>query len=169
MPLSTQTLIQVNAFLSNTGADLTVPSANIVFAQQLNLDTGTGAGQADKVYVDTNTLGASGTVDIDLAGSLTDALGAALTFVRVKGIFLRAAVGNTNNVVLGGAAATQFVGPFGAAAHTIAVRPGGFFGIMSQDATGWAVGAGASDFLRVANSAAGTSVTYDILIIGASA
>src|SRR3954469_11691779 len=123
MPLSTQALLSVTAFLSNTTADLAVPSAQFSFGSQVNLDTGTGANQADRIYVDTNTLTASSTVDIDLAGSLTDALGAALTFVRVKAIFLRASTGNTNNVVLGGAASNQFVGPFGAAAHTMHVKP----------------------------------------------
>lgn len=169
MPLSTQVLLSVSAFLSNTGADLSVPSANFNFASQVNLDNGTGLNAADRIYVDSNTLAASATVDIDLAGSLTDALGAALTFARVKAIFLRAAVGNTNNVVLGGAAATQFVGPFGAATHTIAVKPGGLFAVVAPDAAGWSVGAGASDLLRIANSAAGTGVSYDVMIIGASA
>lgn len=169
MPLSTQALLSVSAFLSNTGADMAVPSANFVFASQVNLDSGVGLNAADRIYVDSNTLGASATLDIDLAGSLTDALGAALTFARVKAIFLRAAVGNTNNVVLGGAAATQFVGPFGAAAHTMAVKPGGFLANIAPDATGWVVGAGATDLLRVANSGAGTGVSYDIMIIGASA
>lgn len=169
MPLSTQALLSVSAFLSNTAADLAVPSASFVFASQVNLDTGTGLNQADKVYVDTNTLGASSNVDVDLAGSLTDALGAALTFARVKAVFLRAASGNTNNVVIGGAASNQFVGPFGAGTHTIAVKPGGFFGIIAPDATGWAVTAGTGDLLRIANSGAGSSVTYDLMVIGASA
>lgn len=169
MPLSTQALLSVTAFLSNTSADLAVPSARYEFATQVNLDNGTGLNAADRIYVDTNTLAASATTDIDLAGSLSDALGAALTFVRVKGIFLRASAGNTNNVVLGGAAATQFVGPFGAAAHTMHVKPGGFLANITPDAAGWTVGAGASDLLRVANSGAGSTVTYDLMIIGASA
>lgn len=169
MPLSTQTLIQVNAFLSNTAADLSVPAANFTFATQANLDSGTGLNAADRIYVDTNTLTASSTVDIDLAGSLTDALGAALTFARVKGIFLRAAVGNTNNVVLGAAASNQFFGPFGAATHTTNVKPGGYLAMLAPDAVGWPVTAGTGDLLRVTNGGAGTSVTYDIVIIGASA
>ena len=169
MPLSTDVLFQVGAYLSNTSADLTVPSANFAFAQSIHLDNGTGANAADKLYADSNTLAASGNVDIDLAGSLTDALGASLTFARVKALFLRAAAGNTNNVVIGGAASNQFVGPFGAAAHTFAVKPGGFVGWVAPDATGWAVTAGTGDLLRIANSGAGTSVTYDVVIIGASA
>lgn len=169
MPLSTQTLIQVNAFLSNATADLSVPSANFNFALQANLDSGTGLNAADRIYVDTNVLTASSTVDIDLAGVLTDALGAALTFARVKGIFLRTLVGNTNNVVLGAAAANQFFGPFGAATHTVNVKPGGYLAMFAPDAVGWPVTAGTGDLLRVTNGGAGTSVGYDIMIIGASA
>ena len=169
MPLSADVLFQVSAYLSNTSSDLTVPSANLAFAQSIHLDNGTGANAADRLYMDSNTLAASANVDVDLAGSLTDALGAALSFARVKALFLRAASGNTNNVVIGGAASNQFVGPFGAATHTFAVKPGGFMGWIAPDATGWAVTAGTGDLLRIANSGAGTSVTYDVVIIGASA
>lgn len=169
MPLSAQTLIQVSAFLSNANADLVVPSANFAFGAQINYDNGTGANQADRLWADSNTLAASANVDVDLAGSLTDALGQALTFARVKAIFVRAATGNANNVVVGGAAANQFVGPFGAATHTISVRPGGVLALLAVDATGWPVTAGTGDLLRFANSGAGSSVTYDALIIGASA
>ena len=69
---------------------------------------------------------------------------------------------------LGGAAATQWQGPFGAVTHTIAVRPGGWFGIACVDATAWPAAAG-TDFLRIANSGAGTDVTYTIILLGSSA
>lgn len=169
MPLSSSVLFQVQAYLSNITADLAVPGANYSFATQYQLDNGTGANQADKLYADSNTLAASANTDVDLAGSLTDVLGAALTFAKVKAIFLRAATGNTNNVVLGGAASNAFVGPFGAAAHTISVSPGGFLGIIAPDSAGWTVTAGTGDLLRIANSGAGSTVTYDVVIIGTSA
>lgn len=169
MPLSADVLFQVAAYLSNTSADLAVPSANFNFGQSFHLDNGTGLNAADKLYADTNTLAASANVDVDLAGGLTDALGAALTFARVKALFLQASLSNANNVVIGGAASNQFVGPFGAAAHTFAVKPGGFMGWVAPDATGWPVTAGTGDLLRIANSGAGTSVTYNVVIIGASA
>lgn len=38
---------------------------------------------------------------------------------------VKAAVGNTNNVVVGGAAVNGIVGPLGAATNTVAVSPGG--------------------------------------------
>jgi hypothetical protein len=116
----------------------------------------------------TATLAASANEDLDLAGSLSAALGGSAVFVKVKAIQVTADEANTNNVIIGGAAATQFVGPFGAATHTVAVQPGGTFMVVAP-AAGWTVGAGASDFLRVANSAAGSSVTYKILVIGTSA
>lgn len=169
MPLSTNVLFQVTAYLSNTLADLAVPSANLAFAQSIHLDSGTGENAADRLYMNTNTLAASASEDVDLAGSLTDALGASLTFARVKALFLRASSDNTNNVVLGGAASNQFVGPFGAATDTFAVKPGGFVGWVAPDADGWPVTAGTGDLLRIANSGAGSTVTYDVVIIGASA
>jgi len=133
------------------------------------LTTGTAANQADRLWTDTRTIVASGTDDIDLAGVLTDAFGDTVTLARVKGLIVRAADGNTNNVVVGNAATNQFVGFFGAAAHTVAVRPGGVFAIFAPDATGYAVTAGTGDLLRITNSSSGTAVTYDIVVIGASA
>jgi hypothetical protein len=163
----TQISLSVAAKYSVT-KDHTSASAPYNWAKSVTLADGTGSGQADKIFLDTDTIAASGTKDWDLAGVLEDDLGVALTFVTVKGLFLYAHSANTNNCVIGAAAATQFVGPFGAATHTVAVKPGQFFGITSG-LTGWAVGAGASDLLRVTNSAGGTSVTYDIVIIGTSA
>src|SRR5262245_29934480 len=153
----------------NESLDLKSRQAALAFTRSLSLTSGVGAGQADKVFDDIRTITASGNDDLDLAGVLVDAFGATVTFVKVKGIFVAADAGNTNNVVVGNAAATQFVGPFGAATHTVAIPPGGWFGICRSDVTGWAVGAGASDLLRIANSGAGTSVTYSIVILGTSA
>jgi hypothetical protein len=133
----------------------------------ITFQNGTGLNQANAVFSDRRTLSASANEDLDLAGVLVSAFGATLTFTKIKAIFVGAAAANTNNVVVGGAAATQFVGPFGAATHTVAVPPGGVFMIATPTLAGWAVAAGSTDFLRIANSAGGTSVTYDILILGA--
>jgi hypothetical protein len=120
---------------------------------------------------DTGTLAASANVDIDLAGVLTDPYGQTITFAKVKGLIVAAAAGNTNNVIVGGAAATQFASWVGAATHTVTVRPGGVLALFtgSADANGYAVAAGSTDFLRIANSGGTTSVTYDIWVIGTSA
>lgn len=127
---------------------------------------GTGNGQANKIYTSmARSLAASANEELDLAGVLLDPAGAALTFSAVKGIFVEAAAANTNDVVVGNAASNGFVGPFGGATHTIAVKPGGKLLIEAPN-TGWTVTAGTGDKLKILNGAAGTSVAYDIKIWG---
>lgn len=132
----------------------------------LDFADGLGAGQAQKLFADVRTLAASATEDLDLSGVLTDAFGALLAFTEIKAILIKAAAGNTNNVIVGGAATNQFLTPFGAATHTVSVRPGGVLLLAAGDATGYVVTAATGDLLKVANSAGGSSVTYEIVLIG---
>jgi hypothetical protein len=134
----------------------------------MNFTNGTGAGQADIVWSDTRTLAASATEDLDLAGVLMDAFGATVTAVEVVALYVGAAPGNTNNVVIGDATAP--VPLFGGTNATHAIKPGHFFFAGGPSAAGmFAVGAGATDDLKVANSAAGTAVTYNIAVLARSA
>jgi hypothetical protein len=126
---------------------------------------GTGAGQADKIWRATRTLAASANEELDLAGVLEDSFGNLLTFASVKAVMISAAAANTNSVIVGGAAANA-VPLFGDATDTVALPPGGVFALASPAANGWTVTPGTGDKLKVANSAAGTSVTYDIVLIG---
>lgn len=160
--------MQLDAILANLVGVANV-QANLSRGQRVSLASGVGANQADKVFSETRSIAASGTFDYDLAGVLTDVFGAVCTFARIKAIAVFADAGNTNNVVLGNAAATQFLGPFGAAVHTAHVRPGGSVLFFAPDATGWPVGAGATDLFRITNGAAGTAVLFDIVFLGASA
>lgn len=134
----------------------------------IELLDGVGVNQADRLFTDQRTISASSNDDLDLAGSLADAFGQTITFARIKAILIKAAAANVNDLVVGAAAANAFVGPFGASTHTVKVRPGGFLLLACPDATGWAVTAGTGDILRIANGAGGSSVTYDIVLIGAS-
>lgn len=169
MPLSdTSVAVTLKGTLSNA-LDLQTVTTALNYGKSVAWSNGTGNGQADKLWTDQRTLTASANEDLDLAGGLTDAFGAAITFARIKMILVVAAAANTNNVVIGAAASNAFVGPFGAATHTIHVRPDGMAVLACKDATGWAVTGGTGDLLRVANSAGSTSVTYDIAILGASA
>jgi hypothetical protein len=160
--------LQVKAFLS-TPTDLAQATAPHILPFATTWASGVAANQADLVWGDERSIAASGTDDLDLAGSLTGALGGTITFAKVKGIFVTASAANTNKVVVGAAAATQFVGPFGANTHTLAVDAGGFFATATPLLAGWGVTATTADLLRVANSAAGTAVVYRILLIGTSA
>lgn len=167
MALETRLHLAVTA--NQTSAlDLTTVSAPIDWARQIVLANGTGAGQADRIFSDQRTLTASSTENLDLAGTLTDVYGATITFARVKAIIIGAASGNTNNVVVGGHASAAFVNWVSDATDKIVVRPGGLFVLAATDATGYAVTATTGDMLTVANSSSGTSVTYDVIVIGSS-
>src|SRR4029079_13428288 len=120
------TNISMNVIATLTGA---LDLGSVVAPQTLPWSNtwtdGTGSGQADLTWTDTRQIAISGTDDLDLAaGGLVSALGVTLTFARVKLIVVTADAGNTNNVVVGGAASNQFVGPFGAATQTHAIKPG---------------------------------------------
>lgn len=169
MPLSNTSALLRLLSTPTRSLDLQTGEAPLNFQRGYSFANGTASGQADLLFADTRTIAASGTDDIDLAGTIKDAFDQTITFARVKGIFVVAADGNTNDVVIGAAATNTFVGPFGSATHTIKVQPGGFFGIVAPGATAWPVTATTADLLRVANGGAGTSVTYDIAILGASA
>ncbi len=150
--------------------DLGAPSFSLTQSLQpaIQLGTGTGSGQADLMFSDTRTLSASATENIDLAGSLTDAFGTTITFVTIKVVKICAATANTNNVVVGGAASNGFLGMFDDATDKIRVKPQGCF-VWVAPKTGATVTASTGDILLIANSAGGTGVTYDIIIIGTSA
>jgi hypothetical protein len=175
MPLTAQLSVQLKA--DHVGAatapdlgTLAQVTHQLLVAKVVDLINGTGAGAVDVLWSDTNTLAASTNTDISLrGGALTNGIGGTSTFFRVKGLVVSATAGNTNNVVLGAAAATQWLALIGTATGTLIIRPGTSMMVMcgAADATGYAVGAG--ELLRIANSGAGTSVTYDIAIIGCSA
>lgn len=169
MPLTSSLGISVTSELTQT-AGLGTGSVKTNLTGSVNLATGTGAGKADKVYQGRRTLAASASEDLDLAGVLLDAFGAAITFVRVKGLFIKAATANTNNVVVGAATTNQWATLLNTTG-TLTLRPGASFAVVAgaADATGYAVTASTGDLLKVANSGAGSSVSYDICIIGASA
>lgn len=175
MPLTARIVAQVTGTHTATTPTVDIGTAGPGFHEinafrDVSLASGTAAGQADRVWSDTRTLAASANEDLDLAGALADAFAVAAVFVRVKGIYIAAAAANTNNVVIGAAASNPWATLL-SATGTVTLRPGAALLVVagSADATGYAVTAGTGDLLRITNSAAGTSVTYDIVVIGASA
>ncbi|MEV0445854.1 hypothetical protein AB0I84_12875 [Streptomyces spectabilis] len=166
----TSTLSMSASVLQTKALDLTAAEDSLAFRRAVQLTDGVTAGKADRVFHDRRTLAASASEDLDLAGVLTDAFGQALTFVRVKGLFIAAAATNTNNVIIGNAASNAWAALLGATG-TVTLRPGASLGVMTgpADATAYPVTAGTGDLLKVANSAGGTGVTYDVVIVGTSA
>lgn len=126
---------------------------------------GTTSGKADLAFRDDRQLASGASEDLDFAGSLTDAFGATITAVEIVAIMIKAAAANTTNLTIGGATA-EWQGPFAAAGDKIVLRPGEVF-MMASD-TGWAVGAGTTDDLRIAN-ASGAAADYSIAFVARSA
>lgn len=167
MALSTDLLVKLTASLTSA-LDLETVEAPLALSERIRLATGTGLGMADMKWTDRRTLAASATETLDLAGSLTGPFGTTLTFARIKAVLVKASSVNTNDVQVT-RPASNGVPLFLAASDGLPVKPGGLFLWVAPDAAGVAVTAGTGDGLTFTNSAAGTSVTYDVVLIGASA
>lgn len=156
--------VEVKADLSSA-TDLATATVPLNLVRTLDLASGAGANQANVVWSDRRTIAASTTEDLDFAGGgLTDAVGAAVAPAKVRAILVYASCDNTNNVVVGGDANSV---PFlSTAATTVSVQPCGVFLLTAPATAGIAVTAGTGDIIQVANSSSGTSVTYDIVVIG---
>lgn len=171
MALDTKITLSILSTLTQA-IDLVTSTSPLAYPLTYEWDSGTAADQADRVWSDTRTIAASGTDDLDLAGGLTDVFGNVITFARVRALAILADPTNANNLTIGNAATNPWGGgstPYGAAATTTRATPDMLHLYISPTATGMAVGAGTADVLRIANSGAGTSVTYTIIIIGCSA
>lgn len=170
MALDTQTLqVQIAAALTGTALEGATPAYPLNVTWTAPLTTGTGASQADKLYAAQITLGPSAGQDIDLAGVLSDPFGVALTMVKLKAVAIKAATTNTNNVNVS-RPASNGVPWFSAASDAFSLGPGGIFLFCNPGNAAIAtVTPATGDLLRVDNSGAGTSVVFDIVLIGTSA
>lgn len=156
--------LDIKSQLSGT-ADLGTPRAPANLSALLQLIPGTDAtNKANLQFADIRTLAASATENLDLTGALVDALGATFNASEVVVIAIKADAANTNDVILGGAASNAFVGPFSGTTPALSVAPGDFHVLTCK--RGWPVTAGTGDLLKVANGAAGSSVSYSIVILG---
>jgi hypothetical protein len=167
MALAASLKLIINAVLSGA-TDLGSQSAPMNQAFPISFSDGAGAGQANVIFADRRVLAASANEDLDLVGSLTNLLGGAAAFARVKAIIIVAAAANVNNVVVSRPAAAGV--PFVDAEEKLFpdVRPGGLAAWVDPGATGVAVTATTADLVNIANSSSGSSVTYDIIVIGAA-
>jgi hypothetical protein len=162
------TVIDANISATLTSAlDLVTASAPLALNTRISMATGTSTGLADLCWSDTRTVSASGTDALDLAGSLSGNLGGTLTIVKLKAVLVRAAAANTNNVRVN-RPASNGVPLFLAASDGIDVLPGGIF-LWVAPGAGVTVTAGTGDLLNIDNSSSGTSVTYDVVLVGTSA
>lgn len=130
--------------------------------------TGDEADQANLAFAEQRIIGATSNDDLDLFGSLKDPFGDIINFARIRVMYIKAASANTGTIQIGNAAGNVFDSWVGASDDSIILNPGGAFMLLSPDATGYTVGNGASDLLRIRNNGA-SSGTYDIVLVGADA
>jgi hypothetical protein len=156
--------ISIKAKQTGTAHRGAAPSIVQDASKSFAFTAGTAAtSQANVLYSETRTLAASTGEDLDLAGVLADALGATITAAEIVAIYIAAAAGNTNDVQLT-RPASNGVPAFLAAGDGLAIGPGDAFLLTNKK--GIAVAAGTGDLLHVLNGGAGTSVEYDVVIIG---
>jgi hypothetical protein len=160
--------LDARIFALLTGAaDHAVPQAAIDLDCGLDFTHGVGTDQANLVFSDQRTLGASASENLDIRGVLSDLLGTVLNMVKVKAVLIKASSSNVNNVVVGNDANSIQLG-FSAITATWSIPPGGWF-MVAAPAAGWSVTAGTGDIIKIANSAGSTSVIYDIVVLGTNA
>lgn len=158
-----EAVYQGSALFADASLQLSLAAAAVI-----RMESGTAAGLADKLYAAELTIAASGSQNLDLNGVLLDAFGAVFSPAKVRAILIEADAANANNVEIGGAAATAFLGWFKDATDILVMSPGDRI-LLSSRSAGKAVGAGTADLLKVANAGAGTSVKLRVVIVGTSA
>jgi len=146
--------------------DLSTPVDSFLADWSKSFTNGTGTDQANLVWHDTRTL-AGTSEDLDLNASLTSTLvpgAVTVKFTNIKILAIRNNSTTTTEILaVGGAAGTQFVNWVANSSDIVNIGPSGML-ILISPIDGYAVGAGASDLLKI-NSAAAT-FTYDIWLVG---
>lgn len=163
MTLKTSVNLRVSTVLDNP-LDLVTPAAPQLTQYLLEMTSGAGLNQANAVWSDRRTVPASTTDSLDLKASLTDALGQAFTPARIKGLIVRNR--GAQDIQLTRPAANG-VPLFAAAGDALIIPAGGVVVWFAPTAAGIVVTAGTGDLIDIVNGA-GSSVDYDITIIGAS-
>jgi len=133
---------------------------------------GTIPAVCDLLYVVSGTIAGSGSVNIDLAGSVSDFFGNLLTFARVKQfcVILQAGLTQASSVLIGNGT-NPFINWVGAGAHTVRVRGGvggGALALGTNDATGYVVAASTGDIFKILNEDASNSAAYQAGFSGCS-
>ena len=156
--------LKVNATQQNT-VDLNIVKDVVGESWSMALTNGVGANKAENMFHDKRTIAASGTESLDVSGGISNQFGTSLAFTKIKLIAIRALAANTNDLGIARPAVNGL--PFMAAASDKTVRkPGGVFLHTDPSAAGIPVTAGTGDLIEITNEAGGTTVDYEIIIIG---
>lgn len=153
-----QTLDLVGVFTK--ALDLSTPSESISINQSQTFTDGTGSNQIGEIWHDTRTI--TGSENLDLFGTLTNAFGETVSFAAVKILFIHNKATTTAfDLTLSGSFLENDL--LGGTTPTIVLGPGGVC-LLTSPMDGFDVTATTDDTLTV-NSGA-NSVAYDILLAG---
>ena len=164
MALSGRIALSIESTLTSP-LDLSTPMDPLRWALNQVFTDGAGANQANIHWHDTRQLLASATDDIDLAGALSSAFGAVLTFARVKAIMVRNK-GTTAAAITVGPSPTNGVANFLGSSDRLPA--GAMMAMTLFDATGWPITAGSADRIRVTNTSGLLTQEYEIVVIGST-
>lgn len=165
MPLSATITVDFQAALTRA-LDLVTGASPLAYRKSFPFTNGAGANQAQHLFHDRRTLTASGSEDLDMAGSLVDIYGNTLTFSTIKAMlfFLPSTAGGDLTVTA--KATNGFATWVGAAGDAVKIKPGGLLLLLAPGADGYAVTAGTGDLITVTNGDGAASVDYDVILMG---
>ena len=163
MPLEATVSVSIKSALS-AALDLSTPKDNLFKKFSQAFADGSGANRASNIFHDKRTLASGANEDLDLAASLTNALGQAAVFTKLKALLVYSRPTNTTNLTVS-RPASNGVPIFSAAGDALVLKPGAMFLFTDPSLAGVTVTASTGDLINVAN-AAGASADYDIVAIG---
>jgi hypothetical protein len=173
MTLSAQIVAQLRATQLGSN-DFGGPQFSPTMEKIVSLSIGTGADQADILWMDERSVGTGANDDLDLNGVLTNAFGATINAVEIVALFIineprAGSPANTTNLTVG-SGTNPVTGYLGGTTPTLGpIRPGNFVLFGGGNIGGFGVvTASTGDILRIANSS-GASATYQIAILARSA
>ena len=123
-------------------------------------DNGTATDQCSIAYQVQSTVSSASQRTFDLAGSLTDTLGNAVVFAKVKSIYIRNL--STDTLVIGNA--TNAWSSWISASGTITLPAYGQVLLIAPQ-NGWSVTAGSADILGISNIGISTA-SFNISVLG---
>lgn len=167
MATSVQGKISVGIKLVESKAnDLAQLVAPIVFTETLDLASGTGSSQIDRVWSDTGSVASGTPVTVDLAGSLTAADGTTITFVEIVGLYIKNKSTTTAQNITVGGGSNPWITHLGASGDAVVVGPSGML-LLTSPIDGYAVTATTGDILTLTSSSG--TISYDLVVCGRSA
>ena len=166
--------LTVDAYISWTfteALDLSNVVDSATMQHEKAFTTGTGNGQADRLFHESHTLGAANrdyNLDALAYNSMFQSNTVTIAIIKLKGIFIRRT--DTERAVtlrVDSSVTNSILTPFNSDTSTVLEIKSESMVMLTNTMPGWTVTPGSADILRLTSSGAGC--VYDIVLFGASA